>query len=265
MRFAVPLTVCAALLAACSGGPQKSAMPAAAFYDPNTLPSGAPGQLIRYGHDLIAHTRAHMSPYLGVTMDCAACHIAAGTKAKGGSFVGIYGQFPQWNARAHRMIALQDRLAECFLYSMNGRPPAYNSREMIAMVAYIAYLSRGVPVGATPDPAMKLAKFDPPRPPSITRGMQLYGERCSRCHGANGTGSDVHPPLWGPHSFNNGAGMHRLWTMAAFVRWNMPHDAPGSLTPQEAYDVSAYVLSHARPRLAGNRSVAFPSRPARFF
>ena len=32
----------------------------------------------------------------------------------------MYGRFPQWNSRAHRVIALQDRIAECFLYSMNG-------------------------------------------------------------------------------------------------------------------------------------------------
>lgn len=263
MRLLLVATLCAAFLAACSSAPPTAAP--AALYDPNALPTGAPGEMIRYGHDLIAHTRAHMAAYLGVTMDCAACHVAAGTKPRGGSLVGVYGQFPQWNPRAHRVIALQDRLAECFLYSMNGRPPAYNSREMIALVAYIAYLSRGTAVGATPNPAIKLAKFDPPEAPSAARGAQLYAQRCEMCHGASGAGNAVFPPLWGPRSFNNGAGMHRLWMMASFVRWNMPQNAPGSLTPQQAYDVSAYVLSHARPHFAGTRSVAFPSRPARFF
>jgi thiosulfate dehydrogenase len=163
------------------------------------------------------------------------------------------------------MIALQDRLAECFLYSMNGKPPAYNSREMIALVAYIAYLSRGTPAGATPDPAVKLTKFAPPAPPSGQRGAALYAQRCVACHGANGAGSAAFPPLWGPTSFNGGAGMHRLWRMAAFVRYNMPQNAPGTLTAQQAYDVSAFVLSHARPRFQGTRPVTFPPQPAKYF
>jgi cytochrome c len=33
----------------------------------------------------------------------------------GGSFLGIYATFPQWNKRSHRFIALQDRLDDCFL------------------------------------------------------------------------------------------------------------------------------------------------------
>lgn len=260
MRLLVALTCCA--LAACAAGRPAAQAP---LYDERSLPSGAPGALIRYGHDIIVHTRAHMPHNVVANLDCEACHIAGGTKPKGGSFAGIYGQFPQWNARAHRMIALQDRLAECFLYSMNGTPPAYNSREMVALVAYIAYLSRGVPVGATPDPAIKLTKFSPPQTPSVTRGAALYAQHCSACHGSSGAGSAAIPPLWGDRSFNAGAGMHRLWTMAAFVRHNMPQNAPGSLTDQQAYDVAAYVLSHARPKFRAARAVAFPAQPAKFF
>jgi len=254
------------VLGACAGqnAPAPSSAPAA-LYDEKALPPGPPGELIRYGRELIVNTRSHMRGYVVANLDCAACHIAGGTKPKGGSFAGIYGQFPQWNVRAHRMIALQDRLAECFLYSMNGKPPAYNSREMIALVAYIAYLSRGTPVGATPDPSVKLTKFAPPQPPSVQRGSALYAQQCSACHGAGGAGSAVFPPLWGPTSFNGGAGMHRLGTMAAFVRYNMPQNAPGSLTPQQAYDVSAFVLSHARPKFQGARPVGFPVRPAKYF
>ena len=50
--------------------------------------------------------------------------------------------FPS-EVRARRFITLQDRLGEGFLYSMNGRPPASTSREMIAMVAYLAFIWRG--------------------------------------------------------------------------------------------------------------------------
>jgi len=39
--------------------------------------------------------------------------------------------------------------------------------------------------------------------------------------------------------------MHLIAKMAAFVQHNMPQTDPGSLTPQEAYDVAAYV--HSKP------------------
>jgi thiosulfate dehydrogenase len=264
MRRLSLIVGCVAALTACAGT-QPGSVPPPAAYDVKALPTGSPGVLIQYGRELIMNTRVQMRSNVVANMDCAACHVAGGTKPKGGSFVGIYGQFPQWNARAHRVIALQDRLAECFLYSMNGTPPAYYSREMIAMVAYIAYLSRGSKVGATPDPAVRLTKFAPPQPASAQRGAQLYAQRCSACHGTNGAGNAIFPPLWGPTSFNGGAGMHRLWTMAAFVRANMPQNAPGTLTAQQAYDVSGYVLSHARPRFQATRTVVFPAEPAKYF
>lgn len=264
MKITVAVAFAFALTACAGGAPHATQSPQTQLYDERALPAGTPGELIRYGRDLIMHTRARMPHNVVANMDCAACHVDGGTKARGGS-LAVYGQFPQWNTRAHRMIALQDRLAECFLYSMNGRPPAYDSREMIALVAYIAYLSRGTPVGATPDPSVKLTRFVPPQPASAARGSAVYAQRCAACHAADGAGNALFPPLWGATSFNNGAGMHRLWTMAAFVRDNMPQNAPGSLSGQQAYDVAAYVLSHARPRFQGKQAVAFPAQPAKFF
>ncbi|MGH6690058.1 MAG: c-type cytochrome [Gammaproteobacteria bacterium] len=64
------------------------------------------------------------------------------------------------------------------------------------------------------------------------------------------------PALWGPHSFNQAAGMFSdPADLAAFVRWNMPLGARGLLTDQEAWDVEAYIHSKKRP-------ITPPSRPA---
>ena len=256
-----------AMLAACGGGGKTAQQqPAAqAAFDPQAVPTGHVGDLIRYGHELIVNTRVHLKPYVTANMDCQACHVNAGTKTRGGTFVGIAAQFPQWNSRAKRVISLQDRLAECFLYSMNGHPPAYSSREMEAMVAYITYLSRGFKLGSKPDPAVRIAHFEPPASPDPKHGAQLYAQKCAACHGANGAGSAAFPPLWGASSFNGGAGMHRLWTMAGFVRYNMPQNAPGTLSDQEAYDVSAYVLSHSRPKFDKSKTVTFPALDASYF
>ena len=146
-------------------------------------------------------------------MSCDACHSPAGTRPRGGSFIGIYGRFPQWNRRAHRVIALQDRIAECFLYSMNGtahRP--MTSKAMIAIVAYIAWLSRGTPIGAKqPRGRPRTSSRCRRASPSIARGAALYASKCSTCHQANGAGfAGIYPPLWGPRSFNQGAGMAHI-------------------------------------------------------
>jgi thiosulfate dehydrogenase len=254
MLRAVAITLAAALLPGCGG-----------VVHAQSFPAGPVGDEAKYGYELITNTRAHLKPYVTSNMDCAACHINGGTQARGGSFVGIAAQFPQWNTRAKRVITLQDRLAECFLYSMNGHPPPYQSKEMIAMVAYITYLSRGTPIGSKPDPQTRLASINFSDSGNVPAGQAIYAQKCSMCHGADGSGSAAFPPLWGPASFNDGAGMHRLTTMAGFVRYNMPQNAPGTLTDRQAYDVAAYVLSHSRPKFDKNAMVAFPAARAGYF
>ena len=56
------------------------------------------------------------------------------------------------------------------------------------------------------------------------------------------------PALWGPDSYNWGAGMGRISTAAAFIRANMPLGLAGSLGVQEAWDVARYIDSHERPQ-----------------
>ena len=229
------------------------------------LPKGPEGDLISYGKHILQDTHKYAGQYAVANLSCEACHMNAGTKAHGGSLVGVYAKFPQWSKRAKRFIALQDRLAECFLYSMNGITPAYDSREMIALTAYIAYISRGTAVGKGAS-SQGLNLFKPPQAPNIANGSKLYAAKCSACHAANGAGGGAFTPLWGATSVNSGAGMHRLTTMAAFVRYNMPSgSAPNTLTQQQAYDVSAFVLSHPRPKFDARRTVSFPAQKASFF
>jgi hypothetical protein len=119
-----------------------------ATFVPAPMPTGAEGDLIAYGKNIIQNTHKYAGKYAVANMSCEACHNSAGTKAHAGSLVGVYAKFPQYNARSKRFIALQDRLAECFFYSMNGTTPPFDSREMIALTAYIAYISRGTVVGS---------------------------------------------------------------------------------------------------------------------
>jgi thiosulfate dehydrogenase len=253
----------ALVLSGCSGRASSNGV-----YDPNNLPKGGLGDEIRLGREAITNTMTVMPHNIRARMNCSACHIDGGARNdKSGSFVGTYARFPQYGKRAHRVITLQDRIAECFLYSENGTPPAYTSREMIGMVAYIAYLSRNVPTGTRmperQDFVVELPKNDPP---NINRGAKIFAQRCAMCHQPNGAGiPGVYPPLWGPKSFNNGAGMAHLNRIVGFVKNNMPANAPGTLSFNEAYDVGAFVLSHSRPKFQGSRVITQPSHEARFF
>lgn len=259
LLFTALAAASAIAVAACSGGQRQ-------LYDPQALPSGALGDSIEYGHDILADTPKIMKGYVRADMACAACHLQVGTQPRGGSFVGVFGRFPQLNKRSHRVIALQDRIAECFLYSMNGRAPSYSSKAMIAIVAYIAWISRGVPTGQAQPVSDGFIVPLPTSSPDLDHGATIYMQKCVACHGADGAGiSGVYPPLWGPRSFNNGAGMAHIDRMTGFVHFNMPQDAPGSLSLTDAYDVAAWVLLHKRPHFQKNVLVTWPARPAKFF
>ncbi|HLS05116.1 MAG TPA: cytochrome C, partial [Wenzhouxiangella sp.] len=49
-------------------------------------------------------------------------------------------------------------------------------------------------------------------------------------------------------SYNWGAGIVRVHSLAAFVQNNMPLGSPGTLTDQQAWDVARYINGHERPQ-----------------
>jgi len=57
-----------------------------------------------------------------------------------------------------------------------------------------------------------------------------------------------HPgPLWGPNSWNDGAGAARTYTLAGMIRNWMPYLNPGFLTDEQALQIAAYITSQSRP------------------
>src|SRR5262249_58189152 len=84
------------------------------------------------------------------------------------------------------------------------------------------------------------------------RGQAIYAERCTSCHGLDGQGVQIGDkkagPLWGDHSWNDGAGAARVYTLAGIIRYAMPYLDPGSLTDEEAQQVATFITSQPRPR-----------------
>lgn len=240
--------------------------------DVGALPYDAHGQLVRRGRDLFVATYAHIGPdvfdkakrYAGNNLACGNCHLDAGVKKFGLPIFGLSEDFPAYSARSGAEISLADRINSCMARSMNGRPLPTGSPEMRAFVAYIKFLSQGVAKGE------KLSGLGAGSMPELTRaadparGFPIYQRYCENCHNVDGVGvryaipgTDIgyaFPPLWGEQSFNDGAGMARLITAANFIHSNMPNGVDylhPRLTPEEAWDVAAYMVSKPRPHKSG--------------
>jgi thiosulfate dehydrogenase len=117
-------------------------------------------------------------------------------------------------------------------------------------------ITTNYPGRSTPVLPLPAAAADP------AHGAAVFAARCASCHGADGLGTKAEggyafPPLWGPDSYNDGAGMARPVTAANFIRANMPfgtsYEAP-VLSEQEAFDVAVFIDSQPRPHRAGNEA-----------
>jgi thiosulfate dehydrogenase len=192
----------------------------------------------------VRNTKQLLPVNVTAQLNCSSCHLLGDRPGRPLSLAGIYGEYPQFSRRTKHFVGLRDRIAECFLFSMNGRPPSYYGPDLIAIEAYIAFLSRGARVGPAPSP---VRSYFAPKSVDLKKGAAIYSAQCAVCHSANGAGNETanFPPLWGPASFNDRAGMDRM--MPGFVQANMPLGRGGTLTDRQAADVSAYILSKPRP------------------
>lgn len=259
---------------------QSPADPAWSVPQMGALPYDAAGMLVRRGYDLITATYAHIGPsvadeakrFAGNGLACSNCHLNAGTKKFGIPLWGLKDLYPQYSFEAGKEISIEDRVNSCMTRSMNGKPLPVDSQEMKAFVAYIDFLSTGAKrgeilsgLGAGKMPELKRAA-------NPVRGKAVYEKSCAPCHQADGRGvmrnpnlpnfGYVNPPLWGPDSFNDGAGMATLITIANFVHFNMPNGTSYTLprlSQQDAWDVGAYVISQPRPKRA-DLEKDFPDR-----
>lgn len=248
--------------------------------DIDALPDDEYGRAVRYGHALTVETHAHIGPevedesmrYSGNNLDCASCHQDAATKPFAMPWTGVAATFPQYRGRENTLQTVEDRVNGCMERSMNGRALPLDSAEMRAFSAYIHFLSAGIPVGAKVTGAGTIPDPAPDRAADPVAGEQVYAEQCSVCHGDDGHGMRngepgdgegyLYPPVFGDDSYNDGAGMYRMLMAYRFILANMPQGADHEdriLTPDEAYDVAAYINSQPRGHKEGMEN-DFPDR-----
>jgi thiosulfate dehydrogenase len=223
------------------------------FPAPSELPMGAFGDMVRLGEKVFVATPEYAGDYVGNGLTCANCHLDRGRLGNAGPMWGAFGIYPQYRQKTRKVDTLEDRVQDCFLYSMNGRRPDPDSPQIIGVLSYIYWLSTGAPVGKRLDGQGYPALPRPALEPSIERGERIFAADCALCHGEDGHGRKVgeryvFPPLWGADSYTWGAGMDRIPLAAAFVKANMPLGGSIRLSDQEAWDVAAFVNAHPRPQ-----------------
>lgn len=232
---------------------------------PQELPPGALGRTIQLGKEIIENTNRHplSKAFVGNALRCTSCHLDAGTAPTAGTFLGVATAYPAWSPRERRVITLEDRVLNCFMRSMNGVRPPNGSQVSVAITAYISWLSSGRRLKMNPEKPLgphhvRPLKIDVLRA-DPKQGEESYAIQCAYCHGENGQGTDDGPPVWGPMSFNDGAGLAENEKLAAWLKVAMPL-GDAHLTEQEALDIAAYVNSQPRPHFDLNKHLPKPER-----
>lgn len=210
-------------------------------------------EAVLLGEQIFEDTPKYAAKYVDNRLSCRNCHLEGGRSAVSAPMWAAVPRFPMYRGKNKLVNTLAMRIQGCFRYSENGTPPPAESPVMVAVLTYMHWMASGLPLGIKPKASGYPKLAAPQEPPNRARGEAVYAAHCAVCHAGDGqgrrvAGAQVFPPLWGPHSFNWGAGMHRVDTAAAFVHANMPLGTAGSLTTQQAWDVAAWLDSQPRPQ-----------------
>lgn len=136
------------------------------------------------------------------------------------------------------VIAIGAALAACAAQPQTGRPPALgvaaSAEEIARYDISIPPSGAGLPKGSG----------------SARQGLQVYEQKCMACHGEKGAGKPADALAGGIGSLATSRPVRTVgsyWpyatTLFDYVRRAMPIGNPLSLTSDEVYAVSAYILN----------------------
>jgi len=175
---------------------------------------------------------------------CADCHGDARTSMK-----GIAARYPAFDAARRRPVNLEQRINVCRTDQQQASPLAFEGRELLALTAYVAWQSRGLPIEIVIDERTK-PFLDAGRETFLRRQGQL-NLACAQCHddrwGAKLVGNTIpqaHPtgyPLYRLEWQDLGSLQRRLRNCYIGMRAEPhPYGAP------EFVDLELYLMWRAR-------------------
>ena len=169
---------------------------------------------------------------------CASCHGAAPS-----SMHGVAAHYPKFDADAGAVLDLDARIADCRTRRQQAPALARESDDLLALTAYVAYQSRGVPLAVA---------IDGPARSAFERGREFYAQRhgqmnlgCTHCHDqswgkrllgetisqGHGTGFPAYRLEWQ----GLGSLQRRLRACLFGIRAEMPPPGAPELTARELY------------------------------
>ena len=117
------------------------------FLPPTEMPKGTFGEAVVYGEEVFDHTQTAAKAYVGNGLTCENCHIDSGRLANSAPMWAAFVAYPQYRSKTGKVDTIEDRIEDCFRYSMNGTPPPPDSKELTGLISYFYWLATGAPVG----------------------------------------------------------------------------------------------------------------------
>lgn len=168
------------------------------FFNP-PRPEDAPESIraeVMLGYKIMNETKKYAGEYVNNDLSCSNCHFEGGRSMNTISLVGVGATYPRFRSRQDYTVDLAMRVQDCFERSMNGVAPALDSQVMQSLLVYMQWISKGIPIYAELPWTMP-AKLDIAHKPDVANGETVYKDTCATCHGNEGQGTPIAPPLWG--------------------------------------------------------------------
>ncbi|MBV8210939.1 MAG: sulfur oxidation c-type cytochrome SoxA [Burkholderiaceae bacterium] len=109
---------------------------------------------------------------------CADCHGSASASMK-----GVAARYPAFDTATARPIDLEERINRCRTGQQHASAFAFESRQLLAITAYVARQSRGMPIAIETGP--RIEPFLAAGREEFTRRRGQLNLACSQCHDDN--------------------------------------------------------------------------------
>jgi len=122
--------------------------------------------------------RLWREPAAGGARSCAGCHRDAATNMR-----GVAARYPRVDSESGKLLNLEGRINACRVARQGAAPFGYESQDLLAITAYVARQSRGMPLSVSIEGEAK-RHFDSGRAYYFERRGQM-NLSCAHCHDAN--------------------------------------------------------------------------------
>jgi sulfur-oxidizing protein SoxA len=164
---------------------------------------------------------------------CADCHGDAASSMK-----GVAARYPAYDAARGRPVDLEERINICRAERQQATPLPFESKDLLALSAYIGRQSRGLPIEAGSDERTQ---------PFVEAGRKLFNERqgqlnlaCAQCHDDNWGQKLAGAPV--PQGHATGYPLYRLeWQTLGSLQRRLRNCIVGMRAEPYAFGAPEYV------------------------